>query len=729
MPRADRHPSNSFEGGVSVNRIKQLFALGATVAVLANQACNSSTSSAGQSRTSETGRALTTAGTVAGLSLRVDLFPYALPGDTFPVEVSFRNSSGQLMNVADNITVSLSTNPTGATMLGSATRAPTNGVARFDLSLAKVGQGYGITASSTQAGTATSALFNVAYSQDVDTVANPAGYTLATAPVISPKVPMFSALAPGEVQYYKFRATVGQQLSVLSYANRVDMNNWDTSMRVRLIAPDGTTEVARAAAITPDAKGVDQGLSLLRMPQEGDYYIACEVDNGGFQAGTYAMVMTLAPNPGLSLQMESEPWGTTGQNDTIATAQKLSAGNLYGHYDSTPTGGATSDFYAITLSSPARVRVELNAARSGGAYGDRPWVGRLELQDAAGAVLWGNDSSFGLDPAIDYVISKAGTYYVRVTASNVQPSGSSGPYFLNYQATPYVPVAETATNTTTAGATSIKYASDVTGSFSAAGTHYYAFGGTAGDVVRLIVQDQTVLQGATLSMTPIAATATTAAVPSTADATFLGGDGISELGAGYSFADTSKSRLNYRQTILQATGTYFVRVTSTAAGTFGLRLERLAASGRETEPNDAIATANLVPANGWISGAIGASGDEDHFKIHAEAGQLMTVSVLGASGAGLGIPLTDWGSALVPTVAVRNSLGTLLSTTSADRAGSANFAETIQHPLVGQVGNVPSTVQTSFRAPAAGDYDIAVTDANGQGGPTYYYALHVWKNQ
>src|SRR5437764_9131960 len=185
------------KGGTSVNRLKLLFALGASVAVLANNGCNSSSRSPGQLRTSEAGQSVTTAGTVAGLSLRVDLFPYALPGETFPVEVSFRNSSGQLMNVADNITVSLSTNPTAATMLGSATRAPTNGVARFDLSIAKVGQGYGITASSTQAGTATSALFSVAYSQDVDTATIPAGYTLATAPVISPKVPMFSALAPG----------------------------------------------------------------------------------------------------------------------------------------------------------------------------------------------------------------------------------------------------------------------------------------------------------------------------------------------------------------------------------------------------------------------------------------------------------------------------------------------------------------------------------------------------
>jgi hypothetical protein len=290
-------------------------------------------------------------------------------------------------------------------------------------------------------------------------------------------------------------------------------------------------------------------------------------------------------------------------------------------------------------------------------------------------------------------------------------------------------VTEPTTNTTTAAAMAIKYNSDVSGSFSAAGTHYFAFGGTAGDIVRLIVQDRTVLQGASLTMTPAGAATAPGAPAPTADATFLRDDGVTELGTGASLADASKSRLNYRQTILQTTGTYFVRVQSSVAGKFGLRLERAAASTREVEPNDTFATANLVPANGWISGAIGTAGEQDHFKVHAEAGQFMTVSLLGHAGGGLGMPLSDWGSALVPTIEVRDSLGNLLSATSADRKGDFNYAETLQHPLVGQTSNAPATVQTSFRAPAAADYDIVVSDADGQGGPTYYYALHVWKNQ
>jgi hypothetical protein len=58
--------------------VKLLFALGAA-AILAS-ACNSP----GQMRTREAGQAATTPGTTPGLSLRVDLFPYALVGDTFP---------------------------------------------------------------------------------------------------------------------------------------------------------------------------------------------------------------------------------------------------------------------------------------------------------------------------------------------------------------------------------------------------------------------------------------------------------------------------------------------------------------------------------------------------------------------------------------------------------------------------------------------------------------------
>jgi len=205
-----------------------------------------------------------------------------------------------------------------------------------------------------------------------------------------------------------------------------------------------------------------------------------------------------------------------------------------------------------------------------------------------------------------------------------------------------------------------------------------------------------------------------------ADAVLLGTDGVTPLAASAAFASGAESKVNVRQAILQSSGTHFVRVRSATAGTFGLRVDRLAATERETEPNGTAAQANRIGPSGWISGAIGTAGDEDHFLVHAEPGQLVTVSVHAAAGQGMGSAWTDCGSALMPRLEVRGPDGAVLSATSADRKGSLNFAESAQPPaLFGPM------VQAAFRAPAAGDYEIVVADADGQGGPTYFYALQV----
>src|SRR5207237_1185810 len=81
--------------------------------------------------------------------------------------------------------------------------------------------------------------------------------------------------------------------------------------------------------------------------------------------------------------------------------------------------------------------------------------------------------------------------------------------------------------------------------------------------------------------------------------------------------------------------------------------------------------------------------------------------LLAAPGAGIGTSSSDWGSALMPKLEVRNLQGGLLSTASADRKGAFNFAESVQHPLLPLLDRAPM-IQAAFRAPAAGDYDIVV---------------------
>jgi hypothetical protein len=209
--------------------------------------------------------------------------------------------------------------------------------------------------------------------------------------------------------------------------------------------------------------------------------------------------------------------------------------------------------------------------------------------------------------------------------------------------------------------------------------------------------------------------------PSTvADAMLLGTDGVTALAAPpqpFASQPPAASELNVRQTILQESGPHYVRVSSPAGGSFGIRLERIAAAGSAT---------------GWISGVLplpsaAAPIPANHHTVHAEEGQLVTLSLLAgpAASQNSASPFGNWGSALLPKVQVVQVLDAThrntLSATSADRLGQTNYAESMLRPQ--------AMLETSFRAPAAGDYDVVVSDANGLGGPAYFYALQVWKNQ
>ena len=142
------------------------------------------------------------------------------------------------------------------------------------------------------------------------------------------------------------------------------------------------------------------------------------------------------------------------------------------------------------------------------------------------------------------------------------------------------------------------------------------------------------------------------------------------------------------------------------AGTLGIHVSLTSPTSREVEPNDAVGTgASLDSA--VFSGAIGSAGDKDHFTVHGEAGQLVSISLAAAPGGG-GTVLADLGSALLPNLEVRDGQGHLLSATSADRKGESNFAQSYLRP--------ESMVEASFRAPAAGDYDVTISDVDGQGG-------------
>ena len=209
------------------------------------------------------------------------------------------------------MTITLNGGP--GTLSGTLTATPVNGVATFsNLILSTAGTGYSLSASAANDSPAASAAFDVTWSQDdQQTVGLAPNNSPAAAQLISPKVPIFGTLGPGEVHYYRFRAKFGQVLSVASLANRIDQFNWDTSLRLRLIAPDGTTEIQRSGAINVDSNQKDNDILQLRVPKDGDYILACDADQAGFLSGKYAVLIGFPSSP--ALQIETEAWGVTGK--------------------------------------------------------------------------------------------------------------------------------------------------------------------------------------------------------------------------------------------------------------------------------------------------------------------------------------------------------------------------------------------------------------------------------
>jgi hypothetical protein len=631
-----------------------------------------------------------------------------------PFKVSIRDANGQITG-AGSITIALATNTSGGALLGTATRAAVNGVATFDdLAIVKPGQGYTITANSPGMASATSSAFTLSYSADENETVSGSNDAPGGAVAITPNVPMFGNLTSiDDVDYYKFHATAGQILSVSSYATRLDLADWDTSLELKLFAPDGTTELQRMSALDWGFASIDNGFAAIRIPADGDYFLACDVDaNGslGLAAAKYALVVKLANAPAAP-QLETEPAGQAGQNDSIATAQAISPGLIAGQYQSPGAMVSTSDsdFYKVTIDAPTRVHFEIIGGRNGVANNGAAWDAMLELQDKNGTVVWRNDDTTFLDPAIDYVVTTPGDYYVRVTRVNDADLGTA-PYLLSYDASAYAASAPASANTTAATAVPISYGQTVSSAFTVAGgQQFFVFNGNAGDLVRLWVDDKSSLQGSQLQMDPSVA----------ADAMLLGTDGVTALAAPpqpFTSQPPAASELNVRQTILQTSGPQFVRVSSPAGGSFGIRLERIAAAGS---------------APGWISAVLPSGAtpadNKNHHTVHAEEGQLVTVSLFAGPGASQNSasPFGNWGSALLPTVQVVQVLDSThsntLSTTSGDRLGLTNYAESMLRP--------EAMLETSFRAPTAGNYDVVVSDANGQGGAAFFYALQIWKNQ
>jgi uncharacterized repeat protein (TIGR01451 family) len=244
-----------------------------------------------------------------------------------------------------------------------------------------------------------------------------------------------------------------------------------------------------------------------------------------------------------------------------------------------------------------------------------PFASAFALTVAAAAGAAGPIEIVGPDPAMVGEQVK-GELPQRAASRVVNPPGLVVPAVVHGQGY----AGEVEPNGTTATATPLSGTSTVVRAplFPNGDVDFYSFTAAAGDRV-------------------YAATMTSGSAGSSTDSqlTLLASDGTTVIefdDDNGSFAGLSSSIAG---AVIPGAGTYFLRVNDFTAGTTSERPYELhfrlqsGAPTAEVEPNDTPATANVLPANGWVSGARNpaAATEQDWYSFTANAGDTVFLSL------------------------------------------------------------------------------------------------------
>jgi hypothetical protein len=501
----------------------------------------------------------------------------------------------------------------------------------------------------------------------------------------------------GDVDWFQTRLARGRTIKIELFGTRLDQATWDaagTVPRLTVYFPNDATKILEHSFTSGWSFGAqDFDIPLFRVPTNGTYWFVVKPDDDLATGGRYALRVTYVRPP--PSQFELEQPLDTGVDDTPGTAQTIGSGTLSGfHRD------GNDDFYAISVPGPRVLRVEIVGQRNGAWEGaTSTYDPLLRLFGVDGATLLAeNDDAFFADPAIQYEVAAAGTYFIQVTQNPA--SSVDGPYFLTLSADSAAATAESEPNDSLATADPIAYGQAVSGSIAPGEEDWFRFSGSPGDMVRLQVFDSTISQA---SSSPV-------------DVALLAADGLTPV-------PFHEGRVfQVLTTILQQTGTFHIRVrpdpAAVAATSYRLELKRFHSAPYETEPNDTIATANAFPGGKFAAGVISIPGDLDLFRFVAGNGELVTFVVYAddtATGSDGFSEYSGHGSDLDPLLVIRDSTGAVLATSTSVPPGSV-YTESVADGL-------PTAALTFVGPPTSHTFYLEVTSADGSGGSGHYYVV------
>jgi hypothetical protein len=505
-------------------------------------------------------------------------------------------------------------------------------------------------------------------------------------------------ITAGDVDYFKYSLTAGQAIAIELRAVRLDQTAWDGAgnvPRLTLYGTDGTTKI-REHDFSGNFSdgwswgGEDLDMPLYIAPAAGTYYVAVTQDNQTLTGGKYALLVKNVTVT--NLQEEAEPAGTSGVNDTPATAQAITPGVIHGFHVSDE-----DDYYSFTTTGITKVHFDLTAYQDGVSNGDTQYYDSfMYLYDQDGTtILQQDDDCHYYDSCIEEAIVTPGRYYVDVYQYATPPGGPNGEYYLTYTSTVVTPVSEHEPNDTPQTANVVAYGGSIGGDIDVGLVDYYKFTGAKGDMVRVQQFDKQNLQNAVGAVS----------------ITLLDTDGTTALPA------SVPAELQVITTILQASGTYYIKVepdpVTPVATSYGIQLTKFKGSISEHEANDTQQTANLLSSR--ILGVIDPAGDEDFLKTTLEANKVATIVAYAkpSPGADGDYNYSGHGSDCWPDLEILDGQGTVVASSTVD-AGTA-YAESVTDAL--------PTLAVCYIPTTTGTYYVHVVDDVGGGGPTFYYVI------
>lgn len=502
-------------------------------------------------------------------------------------------------------------------------------------------------------------------------------------------------LIAGDIDFWSFELDEDDIVDVRLTAVALDQATWSAgpnSPSLTIWDTDGVTAL-RSQDLAQFAFFIGNDLDFVnfRAPADGTYYVSITQYDPLLAGGSYSFVVENV-NLG-TLQVEAEGQGVSGLNDSPATAEPITPGVLRGYHVD-----GEQDWFEFMAPGPGFARFEISADRNGiyvasGEYSDL----LLSLNTNAPAILQDNDDVALFDPILAHQLGVAGPYLIAV----IESFSGDTEYFLSYD---WVDTAdaltETELNDTSAAANAMSYGDYMTGSTDVGDPDFFAFSGTAGDVV--------LIKPFFVGFSEVASTGITLDL--------LGPDGVTPLSYAYQATDFPLLR-----TILQETGTHYISVGPDAVAPgptdYAFELESSSQNTYEVEPNNTIAVANTLTGDA-AAGVVDPAGDFDVFSFQADAEEAVRFDIFASNdSASTGYDKLDgYGSDLDPLVIIRDSMGVQL-------AVSLVPANPLVDPTPKNVSSGIATVAVGFIAPADGTYYLEVTDQTVTGSSDHTYVV------